>query len=390
MTAPKDATQALQRLWRALDAAPKPELTPQLALAAVEALDVADAAASFTEQSIGGGTVGVGTVRELADRLAATGRRSAGLSLLFARVAEAEGDAAGAEAHLREALRLAPRYPPALIDAATIASDRGDAGRAMTLLLAAGVPADDPELALLRDQSRPGTSRTPRNAPCPCGSGRKFKHCCTGVDGRPLIERSGWLYAKAVTFVQRPPQRQALFAVAGAFAHPSGPADAVPEAVVAAACDPLVVDLCLFEGGQLQAFLARRGTFLPPDERELLGTWCRARHRVWSIDRGSDGTVLTDVLDGRTHAIRSPWGGESRGEVLAVVIDRGDGEPMVPGATRRVPVSLLEPLRAAVAARADGLALARLVGAPMGWTAPPEDLEAEAATVQAAAPGSRA
>jgi uncharacterized protein YecA (UPF0149 family) len=25
-------------------------------------------------------------------------------------------------------------------------------------------------------------SQTPRNAPCPCGSGKKYKHCCGSSD----------------------------------------------------------------------------------------------------------------------------------------------------------------------------------------------------------------
>ena len=28
-----------------------------------------------------------------------------------------------------------------------------------------------------------------RNAPCPCGSGRKYKHCCRDVDGKAWTHR---------------------------------------------------------------------------------------------------------------------------------------------------------------------------------------------------------
>jgi hypothetical protein len=31
-----------------------------------------------------------------------------------------------------------------------------------------------------------------RNALCPCGSGRKYKHCCIGVDGPDATGESGW------------------------------------------------------------------------------------------------------------------------------------------------------------------------------------------------------
>jgi hypothetical protein len=39
------------------------------------------------------------------------------------------------------------------------------------------------------------TKRTPRNAPCPCGSGRKYKHCC----GRPPDARESAFFRDAFT-----------------------------------------------------------------------------------------------------------------------------------------------------------------------------------------------
>jgi hypothetical protein len=51
-----------------------------------------------------------------------------------------------------------------------------EAGRAATAYLEAGQPAAAPHGPA---RGAPATREmTPRNAPCPCGSGRKFKHCC--------------------------------------------------------------------------------------------------------------------------------------------------------------------------------------------------------------------
>ena len=33
------------------------------------------------------------------------------------------------------------------------------------------------------------TKKTPRNAPCPCGSGRKYKYCCLGKEQALRRER---------------------------------------------------------------------------------------------------------------------------------------------------------------------------------------------------------
>ena len=39
-------------------------------------------------------------------------------------------------------------------------------------------------LAMKQAEPRRHSSRAPRNAPCPCGSGRKYKHCCGRASGR--------------------------------------------------------------------------------------------------------------------------------------------------------------------------------------------------------------
>ena len=59
---------------------------------------------------------------------------------------------------------------------------RREEARRAVLRHAALSPATPPALAL-------AASRAPRNAPCPCGSGKKFKRCCLGADPTDAIAR---------------------------------------------------------------------------------------------------------------------------------------------------------------------------------------------------------
>jgi hypothetical protein len=59
---------------------------------------------------------------------------------------------------------------------------REEARRAVLRHAAAAAPAKPAALSL-------PASRTPRNAPCPCGSGKKFKRCCLGVETTGTVAR---------------------------------------------------------------------------------------------------------------------------------------------------------------------------------------------------------
>ena len=45
------------------------------------------------------------------------------------------------------------------------------------------------ELAAIRGREQANTVMTPRSAPCPCGSGEKYKRCC-GKDAPPVLSRA--------------------------------------------------------------------------------------------------------------------------------------------------------------------------------------------------------
>lgn len=334
----------------------------------LDALLDADAVAAMAEQVIGGALVPTSQLDTFVDRLTAAARAdsAAGLAFLRSRVAEWHGDAVAQEASLDAAARSS-QQPAALVDAAWFASDRGDARAAVALLRAAHVPADDPDLQLLARYTAGGSHLVGRNDPCWCGSGRKHKHCCMRLNGHDLESRAAWLHAKAVSFLQRPPQRAALLAVATASAGVTTPDDA-PARVIAAACDATVTELCLFEGGALQRFIDQRGALLPEDELELAQRWAIARHRIWEVL--ADGATLRDAVSGHQRALDDASAAKvpPSGLVLAVV---ADGPLALPGPVLPVDTAALTQLTALLEAGDPG-PVAALVGVEFGWTAAPD------------------
>ena len=102
---------------------------------------------------------------------AGTPRHTAGARLLVAAVADHHGDALGAEAALRQALRDDPTYGPAAADLARYEFDRGELARAITLLRHEDLDPEGPMLAFLEafrhrfDESIPALGGlTPRQA----------------------------------------------------------------------------------------------------------------------------------------------------------------------------------------------------------------------------------
>ena len=326
-----------------------------------------DGVAAMAEQVIGGGLVPSEHLVALLDHLGTVvgPDGDAGLAFLRSRLAEWQGDAAAQEAALAPAVRSG--QSAALVDAAWFAADRGDAREALALLRSARVPADDPDLELLGRYTTAGPQTVGRNDPCWCGSGRKHKQCCLRLNGHDLASRAPWLHAKAVTFLQRPPQRQLLLEVATRSAGVEAPEQA-PARVIAAACDATVAELCLFEGGVFAKFLEQRGALLPDDERDLAEAWSTGAHRVWEVVDG--GAALQDPagdrrveLDPRSAAKLPP-----AGLVLAVV---QEGPLTLPGPV--LPVGATAPAELGpLLAGGDPSPIAALLGRQFGWTAAPD------------------
>ncbi|MDQ2648794.1 MAG: SEC-C domain-containing protein, partial [Actinomycetota bacterium] len=268
-------------------------------------------------------------------------------------------------ASLEEALS-AGHSAAALIDAASFAADRGDARGALAHLRTGGIPADDPDAVLLARYTATGPEMVGRNDDCWCGSGKKHKKCCLALNGWPLHARAAWLHAKAIAFLQRPPQRTELLRVATAHAGVASSEEA-PARVIAAACDTTVTELCLAEGGVFARFLEVRGQLLPADERELAASWVGARHGLWRL--GDDGQ-LTPAGDGDARALDP----ESAAKVPAgavVLAAVHDGPLAIPGPALPVQNGALDVLTEALAT-GDAVAIGAVVGREFGWTAAPD------------------
>ena len=219
----------------------------------------------------------------------------AGLRWLLATALELLGETVDAETAFERALAADPGWVPALLDLARYSSDRGDVERALSLLRRSDVPADDELITLLEQfRARPRTDLG-RNDRCWCGSGRKYKQCHLGQEELPLTERTGWLHAKALLFLD-----------AGRWALEVQVLDEVQAAALEdaglawdEAGDGFITDVALAEGGGLAAFLAARGELLPADERAAVAQWVGARRSVHEVVAlTGNGLTLRDLRTG--------------------------------------------------------------------------------------------
>lgn len=319
-------------------------------------------------------------VEERAERLSAfaaavltgaRGPRAAPAHFLRALAGERSAGALVAEEALRAALAADSAYPPALEEAAVYAAERGDARGAAAFLRRAGVESGDAELARLEELAASRPAKVGRNAPCPCGSGRKSKACCQGQVTMPLHERADWLYDKAAAFARRPGRRAAILGLAGRAAErDDGELD--PEALLHAVADPLLIDLVLFEDDLLGEFLAHRGPLLPADERALAERW-RGRPRALFEVVGwePDGLGLRDTRTGELARVREAPPDDDVGPgdlLLGRLAPDGSGHRLI-GPVVDVPLRLRDSALRLVGEGADADDWARWLGRAL---APPQ------------------
>lgn len=214
-------------------------------------------------------------------------------------------------------------FAPLLVDAAAIASDRGDARTAMRLLARAGFDEsllytddwDDGPLAYGRTDAeaisvlaevagyarhRP-KAQVGRNERCPCGSGRKYKACHLGTERHDLGDRSAWLYDKAKRYV-RNSCPEILTDLADELAE--GEYQVRRQLV----SSPFVYDLALHESGIFEKFLEDRGWLLPDDELLLAQTWTLTDRAVFEIiHERHDDLRLRDVGSGERITVTNAY-----------------------------------------------------------------------------------
>ncbi|MGH3939148.1 MAG: SEC-C domain-containing protein [Pseudonocardiaceae bacterium] len=222
---------------------------------------------------------------------AQTREQRAVAALLSARAAEGNGDADTALAQVEAALAEWDDLVLALRDAAGYAADQGDAAAAEGFLRRAGILPEHPLRRALDKLLTPAPSRTPRNRPCPCGSGRKHKACCLPRLRHPLPERAPLVYARLVEYAQRGANSRCYDAYLALCA------DVVPL---------LALDLAIFEGGLLGRYLSARGHLLPDDERVLAEEWRTTALVAYEVVevRREVGVTLRRLPDGKTVRLR--------------------------------------------------------------------------------------
>src|SRR6266511_2771158 len=156
------------------------------------------------------------------------------------------------------------------------AEDPSDAAAARQLLLRAGVDRDDLQLQRVESYARlRPAAGVGRNAPCPCGSGRKYKQCCMRSVALPLGDRAVWLLERAAHWATLPAQRRA---VAGLLADDDDELLGV-----------LAEDAALFDRGLLAGYLEARGGLLQADEVELARRWLGTERAIWEVRQATAG-----------------------------------------------------------------------------------------------------
>ncbi|MHB1166219.1 MAG: SEC-C metal-binding domain-containing protein [Candidatus Nanopelagicales bacterium] len=275
-----------------------------LARDAWAALADPEVAEAFLAEAAGTGPAGAANLARYAESSEAGAPRSARAALRWLRgkALERTGSVAEAVAAFDAAESMDPSWPPALLDLARVASDRGDAEHGLSLLRRAGAGSDDGLVLLLERHRVPAPTGTGRNDPCWCGSGRKYKQCHRGREQEPLSERAAWLYAKAQMHALDGPWPGLLLGLAyRRAAHDPG-----QHALLAGLRHPLVLDALLFEGGAFAEFVEQRGFLLPEDELLLAQQWLLAERSVFDVEavRPGNGLTLRDVRTGETHDLR--------------------------------------------------------------------------------------
>jgi SEC-C motif len=206
----------------------------------------------------------------------------AAVALIAARAAEGAGDSTTACDVLAEALTLRPGLEPALHDAAQYAAARGDYVTTDRYLRRSDIPS--PLRAGLSEAIAATPPDVGRNTACPCGSGRKYKACCRLDAVPPLSARAQLIYALLGTYAERAPGLKVITPL-------------IERTEDAQRYAMFMLDLALFRGGLVEKFLAARGHWLRPDERQLIEEWQRIPVTLYeAIDVVPDTSVTLHAL----------------------------------------------------------------------------------------------
>lgn len=228
---------------------------------------------------------------------------------------EARGDVATAERLYRSAVEADPTFDLALMELARRETMRGSYADALDHLRAAKVPADAFEREWLESVVRPAFQTAGRNEPCPCGSGRKYKHCHMGRSGEVMpVEPHYALRYKLEMWLTRPDAAAVITAAYDEIAAPAtrnrsarlAPAQAADPELLETLAPVILPDIALYDRGELTRFLEIEGPLLPAAEAALAESWLGTRRtmvEVQAVRRAQSITVL-DALAADDEPIR--------------------------------------------------------------------------------------
>ncbi len=263
-------------------------------------------------------------------------RLSTGPTWLTAEALCAGGRTVEFEAVIEELRSLDPDHPSGIYDQAWFANDRGDAQRAKDLLQRLGPEISRHDVAILDEILDHRYEGIGRNQPCPCGSGRKFKHCHLGVTEVALADRLTWLYRKANWWLAR---RHGYEVESLAWLRARNSAIPPDELIEH---DPLIVDAVFTENGRFAEWLAERGALLPSDEAMLAEQWALIGRSVFEVTeiRLDAGVTVRDLRTGDVLDVDERRGTRDLdvgSYVLTRPLPTGDGRLQFFGGITRVP-----------------------------------------------------
>ncbi|MGK0276552.1 MAG: hypothetical protein ACI9N0_002946 [Ilumatobacter sp.] len=133
-----------------------------------------------------------------------------------------------------------------------------------------------------------------RNDPCPCGSGKKYKHCHLGNELHSLNDRAAWLYLKMMRFMQltNPYLPDGIVAEMTSSMATSDMAEMLEQSYIP-------TDIALHEGNVANRFLMAKSAILPADEIELTEQWIAAPRSVFRVKKSTHAEL--DLIELRSR-----------------------------------------------------------------------------------------
>jgi hypothetical protein len=176
----------------------------------------------------------------------------------------------------------------------------------------------------------------PRNGPCPCGSGRKYKACHRGQALLSQSDRAGWIYQRVKEFAHRELSDMAVDAVKttlgrNVFAPGHRLREHGTELIRTWMRSPIVSDAVFYGHGGVATYVQQRRAVLSDADHRILDAWLQAPLRLVAItDTGDRSIKVTDRLSGETITL-DHLEASTRAERGATML----GRPLPTGPTHR-------------------------------------------------------